>query len=176
VGVTAVVLAAGFSRRFGSPKQLFEIDGEALVHRAARVARAVAPTVVVIPRNALAIREALRDLEVDLVENDEADEGIASSIRAGVRSCEGDVLLTVCDQPGVTSAHLQNLIDTSAPIAASAYAGTVGVPALFSSMYRHELLALRGDAGAKALLSVHAAEVRMVPLADGGDIDLRIVG
>ena len=120
MGLTAIVLAAGFSRRFGSTKQLFEIDGEPLVHRAARVACAVAPAVVVIPRNAPAIREALRDLEVDLVENDEADEGIASSIRAGVRSCEGDVLLTLCDQPGVTSAHLQNLIDTRAPIAASA--------------------------------------------------------
>lgn len=172
MGVTAVVLAAGFSRRFGSPKQLFEIDSEPLVHRAARVARAVAPAVVVIPRNAPAIREALRDLHVDLVENDEADEGIASSIRAGVRRCEGDVLLMLCDQPGVTSAHLQNLIDCGGPIAASAYQDTVGVPAFFSSMYRHELLALRGDSGAKTLLTGHVAEVRMVPLADSDDIDL----
>jgi molybdenum cofactor cytidylyltransferase len=176
VGLTAVVLAAGFSRRFGSPKQLFEIDGEPLVHRAARVARAVAPAVVIIPRNAPAIREALRGLDVDLVENDEADEGIASSIRAGVRRCEGDVLLTVCDQPGVTSAHLQNLIDACAPIAASVYEGTVGVPALFGSMYRDELLGLRGDAGAKALLTAHAAEVRMVQLADSFDIDFPTVG
>ena len=47
--MNAAVLAAGFSRRFGSPKQLFELDGEPLVRRAARTAAEVAKTIVVIP-------------------------------------------------------------------------------------------------------------------------------
>ena len=168
MGVTAIVLAAGFSRRFGSAKQLFTYFGEPLVHRAARVAREVAPVVVVIPKDE-AIRHALAGLDVTIVENEERGEGMASSIRAGVRACEGDVLLTVCDQPAVNSVHLQKLIDCHAPIAASGYDGTVGVPALFSSTYRDALLALRGDSGAKALLTLQ--DVRIVPLADGSDID-----
>jgi molybdenum cofactor cytidylyltransferase len=94
---------------------------------------------------------------------------MASSIRAGVRACDGDVLLTLCDQPAVNSAHLQKLINCRAPIAASGYDGTVGVPALFTSTYRDALLSLHGDSGAKALLTLH--DVHIVPLADGTDID-----
>ncbi|HEX7191928.1 MAG TPA: nucleotidyltransferase family protein [Thermoanaerobaculia bacterium] len=170
MGVTAIVLAAGFSRRFGSAKQLFTYFGEPLVRRAARVAREVAPVIVVIPKND-EIRQALDGLDVTIVENEERAEGMASSIRLGVQACDGDVLLTLCDQPTVSSDHLQKLIDTHAPIAASSYDGTVGVPALFSSAYRDALLSLRGDKGAKALLMLEG--VRVVPLADGSDIDTR---
>lgn len=170
MGVTAVVLAAGFSRRFGSAKQLFTYFGEPLVRRAARVAREVAPVVVVIPKDA-AIRQALDGLDVTIVENQERAEGMASSIRAGVRACDGDVLLTLCDQPAVHSGHLRKLIDSGAAIAASGYDGTVGVPALFRSKYRDALLALRGDSGAKTLLL--ANEVHVVQLADGSDIDFQ---
>ncbi|HEX3583050.1 MAG TPA: nucleotidyltransferase family protein [Thermoanaerobaculia bacterium] len=166
--MTAVVLAAGFSRRFGSAKQLFTYFDEPLVRRAARVAREVAPVIVVIPKDA-GIRQALEGLDVTIVENEERAEGMASSIRAGVRACDGDVLLTLCDQPTVDSAHLRKLIDSHAPIAASGYDGTVGVPALFRSTYRDALLALQGDTGAKSLLL--ANKVHVVELADGSDID-----
>jgi CTP:molybdopterin cytidylyltransferase MocA len=168
MGVTAIVLAAGFSRRFGSAKQLFTYFGEPLVRRAARVAREIAPVIVVIPNHA-GIREALDGLDVTIIENEERAEGMAASIRAGVRACDGDVLLTVCDQPAVHAAHLRKLIDARSPIAASGYQGTVGVPAFFSSTYRDELLRLRGDSGAKALLL--APGVQIVPLADGSDLD-----
>ncbi|HEY2323412.1 MAG TPA: nucleotidyltransferase family protein [Thermoanaerobaculia bacterium] len=166
--MTAIVLAAGFSRRFGSAKQLFTYFGEPLVRRAARVAREVAPVIVVIPNDA-EIRQALDGLDVTIVENGERAEGMASSIRAGVRACAGDVLLTLCDQPAVNSAHLRKLIDSRASIAASGYEGTVGVPALFRSMHRDSLLSLHGDSGAKALLT--SQDVHIVPLADGSDID-----
>jgi len=173
VPLTAIVLAAGFSRRFGSPKQLFEVDGEPLVRGAARVARAVARTIVVIPANALQIRDALRELDVTIVENADAAEGIASSIRAGVAACEGDVLLLVCDQPGVDAMHLRALIATHSPLAASSYDGTLGVPAFFAARYRDELLALRGDAGAKRVLLAHESEVAPAPLRDARDLDVR---
>jgi molybdenum cofactor cytidylyltransferase len=171
VGVTAIVLAAGFSRRFGSRKQLHELGGETLIHRAARLARSVAPTIVVVPADAPLLRDAVTELDVTIIENREAGEGMASSIRAGVTWSDGDVLLLVCDQPGVTAEHLQALIDARAPIAASAYEGTLGVPAFFSASYRDELLALRGDAGAKALLTKYASIVAPVPLADARDVD-----
>jgi molybdenum cofactor cytidylyltransferase len=166
--VTIIVLAAGFSRRLGHPKQLVEIDGEPLIRRAHRVASAVAPTIVV-TRNEFAFGDALI--------NEQAGEGMASSIRLGVAACDGDVLLMTCDQPYVTSAHLRALIDANAPIAATAYADVAGVPALFAKEFRGELLALRGDVGARAIIERHREVVVTVPLPEAElDIDVECGG
>ena len=171
--MNAIVLAAGFSRRFGSPKQLFAFDGEPLIRRAARMATEVAETIVVIPCNARAIRSAVCDLEVVVVENAESDEGMASSIRAGVAASAGDVLLLVCDQPGVTAQHLRALAGTGAALAASGYDdGAFGIPALFAAHFRSELLSLRGDTGARGVLNAHRDQLAIVPLARAEDLDV----
>jgi CTP:molybdopterin cytidylyltransferase MocA len=173
VSLNVIVLAAGFSRRFGSAKQLHPIDGEPMVRRATMIAGSIAPAIVVIPPNAPLIRDALRGLDVVIVENADAAEGMASSIRAGVSACDGDVVLTLCDQPHVTRAHLAALVATGSSIAATAYAGTVGVPAFFARRFRDELLALRGDRGAKAILESHRSNVAAIELeAAADDLDV----
>lgn len=155
--VVAVVLAAGSSTRLGRPKQDIVFRGETLLARAARVAREVAGETIVITR----------------AENPDADEGIASSIRAGVEwAGEARLLITLCDQPLVTAAHLRALLAVDAPIVATGYNGIAGVPAVFAPQFRHELLALRGDRGARAVIEAHRAEVVVVPFDEAGtDID-----
>ena len=170
--MNAVVLAAGFSRRFGSPKQLFMLDGEPLVRRAARISAEVARTIVVIPWQAPAIRSALRGVDVVMVENAQAEEGMASSIRAGVAASEGDLLLLVCDQPGVTAGHLRALASTGAPLAASGYSNGFGVPAFFAARWRPELLSLGGDTGARRVLDAHRDRLEVVPLVRAEDWDV----
>jgi molybdenum cofactor cytidylyltransferase len=163
VRVTIVVLAAGASKRLGHPKQLVVVDGETLLARAYRIASAVAPTIVV-TRREFAFGDALI--------NEHAEEGMASSIRLGVAACDGDVLLMTCDQPHVTSAHLRALIDAGAPIAATAYAGIAGVPAFFPGRFREELLALRGDVGARSVIEQHRDVVVVIPLPEAElDVD-----
>ena len=160
---TIVILAAGASKRLGHAKQLVEIDGETLLARAFRVASAVAPTIVV-TRREFAFGNA--------IVNEHAEEGMASSIRLGVAACDGDVLLMTCDQPHVTSSHLRSLIDARAPIAATAYAGIAGVPAFFSRKFREELLALRGDVGARSIIEKHRDVVVTIPLPEAElDVD-----
>lgn len=171
--MSCVVLAAGSSSRLGRPKQLLPIEGEPLVRRAARTARAVAQTIVVIPANSLEIRAALADLDVSIVENGGADEGIASSIRCGVAAAPANVLLMVCDQPRITSEHLRALIDAPAAIAATGYAGAAGVPARFSARFRDELLDLQGDVGARSVIERHRDAVAVIPFEDAKiDIDI----
>lgn len=164
-----IVLAAGASRRLGRPKQLLMFEGEPLVVRAARIAASVADTVVVIPP-VDEIREALRGYRI--VENPGRDEGVASSIRAGVSATTGDVLLAVCDQPMITAEHLQSLIRVRSPIAATGYNGISGVPAFFGGKFRGELLALRGDVGARKVIEAHSDELVTIPFAAAAmDVD-----
>ena len=164
-----IVLAAGASSRLGRPKQLLLFEGEPLVVRAARIASAVADTLVVVPPDR-AIYEALGGF--NLIENIDRDEGVASSIRVGVAATEGDVVLMVCDQPMITAGHLQALIDAKSPIAATGYNGIAGVPAFFAAKFRGELLALRGDVGAKRVIEAHRDELVTIPCAAAAlDVD-----
>ena len=160
-----IVLAAGFSRRRGgSPKQLVTIDGETLIRRAARIASEVGEVIVVTtPEFPVPFRMVMNP----------ANDGIASSIRAGVAACDGDVLITLCDQPYVTAEHLRALANANAPIAASAYSGTLGVPAYFAREFREELLSLRGDQGAKRIIEAHRDVVKAIPFeAAAIDVDV----
>jgi molybdenum cofactor cytidylyltransferase len=101
----------------------------------------------------------LGPLEVQVVVNGEAAEGMASSIRAGIGALPTDtnaVLLLTVDQPAVDTTLLQRLLtrfaeDSSRPVAC-AYAGTMGIPAILPARLFPDLLALRGDRGAKAIL------------------------
>ena len=178
--VTCIVLAAGASKRLGRPKQLVHFEGEPLVVRAARIATQVAPTIVVVPKHgapasagiAAALDRLKPALHLTIVENPNAGEGMASSIRYGVEASEGDVIIALCDQPLVTSAHLRALIDARAPIAATGYNEISGVPAFFAAKFQEELLALRGDAGARRIIDAHRDQVVTIPFeAAGFDVD-----
>lgn len=165
MSVTAIVLAAGSSTRLGRPKQDIIIDGETLLARSVRLAHEVCDSVVVVvqPR-------AYPDIH-GRVENPDHEEGIASSIRVGVRAAGGDrYLILLCDQPRITAAHLRALLDVDAPIVATGYRGIAGVPAVFDASLREELLALTGDRGARAVIAAHA--VHVIPFEDAAiDID-----
>jgi len=152
----AVILAAGASRRLGRPKQLVEFDGEPLVHRIAKVALSACDPVAVVT-GAVPLEGALAALPVALVDNVFWAEGIASSIRAGIAwatSADAVVLLT-CDQVELDSEHLCALIRASDGdrLAASRYAGVLGIPAVFPRAFFPVLLALAGDHGAQPLLA-----------------------
>ena len=167
--IALAVLAAGASRRYGSPKQLALIDGETLLHRAARVAAAWAARAD--DRRAFVVLGALiTDVELEVVVNPHWEEGLATSIHAAVHAArDADALvLTLADQPGVTGDDLERITCTDAPIVAAAYANTVGVPAMFRRAHFDALLALRGDQGAKPLLS----DAATVPIpAAAWDVD-----
>jgi molybdenum cofactor cytidylyltransferase len=182
--VAVLILAAGGSSRMGEAKQLLEIGGETLVRRAARSALAsrARPVAVVLGAAAERLRRELADLPVDIVVNRAWRRGLSSSIGAGLAHLESRAepvraaLITLCDQPLVTGALLDRLLDayadSQAPIVASAYAGTAGVPALFDRALFEELHALRGDGGARSLVERYSERAIRVPFPDGAvDVD-----
>jgi molybdenum cofactor cytidylyltransferase len=179
----AIVLAAGASRRMGRPKQLIEIDGESLIRRVVLVALATAPTrtLIVVGAYADEVFAKVADLKVERVDCLGWDEGMAASLRTGIaalRETDGDgVLLLLCDQPGLDHAHLCGLCTTwrgdESCAVASAYADTIGVPALLPRTWFADLRALRGDSGARELLRSRGSRVVAIKApALARDIDL----
>ena len=180
MGIGAIVLAAGGSSRLGTPKQLLEFRGEALVRRAAKAAlESVCNRVVVVVGNhAQQIRREIRDLPVSIVENENWQSGISSSIRAGLGqiSSQDGVVITLCDQPFMTAAVLNELVSTHRKtrraIVASTYGTTRGVPALFAPELFDELASLTKDEGARRIIASHPEKVATVEFLQGAiDID-----
>jgi molybdenum cofactor cytidylyltransferase len=159
--IVGVILAAGASTRLGRPKQLLVIDGETLLARTIRMARAsrrLESLVVILGAHRDAIAASLPS-EVTAIENPDFAEGIGSSVRKAAEwamnvNADG-LLLMVCDQARLSSEHLSQLLsafDGTRPVG-SRYGGSVGVPAVFPRPLFTDLVKLEGDRGAKSVLA-----------------------
>jgi len=177
----AIVLAAGASTRFGSPKQLVRVDGRPLLHAAVSRAVEVAghSVTVVLGAHAAELAPLLRHSPACVVINREWSEGMASSIRAGIGrlsgSCSG-VMLVLADQAAVTAEDLRRLAMTwrrqPEYIVAAQYGATLGAPAVFPASSFRDLADLRGDRGAQVLFKRNPDRVVRVPMESASiDID-----
>jgi molybdenum cofactor cytidylyltransferase len=181
VRIAAVILAAGESRRFGSPKQLLVHEGQPLVRRAAIAAldAGLQPVIVVLGANAAPIAPALAGLNVTIVVNDEWRTGQASSLRAGIEAALGaridGALVMLADQPLVDAASLSKIIakfDDAHRIVAAQYGGVIGAPALLGIEHLGRLADLSGDTGAGKWLRAHGERVTSVPMPEAAlDVD-----
>jgi molybdenum cofactor cytidylyltransferase len=181
-----IILAAGASTRLGRPKQLLPWQGKTLLQHAVQSALAITTQpVVVTGANADQLVAGLIQHQVQVVFNPEWQQGIASSIHCGLQALlnrtptPDQVIFMVCDQPFVTDGLLLELINerqnTRKSIIASAYGGTLGIPALFDKSMFSQLLDLQGDTGAKKLIQQNADEVAVVNFPEG-NIDVDTMG
>ena len=180
VPIAAVVLAAGGSARLGRPKQLVPIDGEPLVHRAARAAldAGCRPVAVVLGAESGSVGAAVADLPVLPVRNPDWADGVGSSIACGMRAAAAHrpagCIVLPCDQPRLTACVLAGLIERfrrrDAQAVACAYGGTVGAPVLFAPALFDRLAGLTGDSGAKRVLR-GCAPLAVVDFP-GGELDI----
>jgi len=175
VCVAATVLAAGSSERMGQPKQLLSINGQPMVRRVTEAvcASGLAQVVVVVGAHARRVSEALSGLPVELVYNQDWQEGMSTSLRIGLRALRPDieaVLVVLADQPALTSGLLQRLVEryrvTKAPIVAPFYQGYRGNPVLFDRSLFPELLAIQGDRGGRMIIARHEEKTERVALDD----------
>jgi molybdenum cofactor cytidylyltransferase len=165
--VGAIVLAAGLGARFAAsggegPKVLASYRGEPMVRRVAAMALAsrARPVIVVTGAGAAEVAEAVRGLAVGIAHNPDFQDGLASSLRAGLTALPGSVdgaLVLLADMPDVEPTLVDALIE-----AFESHAGALAVlpvradrrgnPALLSRALFASASALQGDEGAGRLL------------------------
>ena len=178
-----IILAAGASVRMGKPKQSLEFDGTTLLRRSIQVAlnSDCSPVVVVLGARNEILREEIKDCTVSIVINESWQAGMSSSIKTGLKKLietenqMRGVLIMVCDQP-LVSAELLNRITaahkkTNAPVVASRYADTLGVPALFNRSLFPQLLELKETGGAKKIIK-HFENEAVAVLFEEGKFDI----
>lgn len=179
--IACILLAAGGSRRLGFPKQLVRRRSRSLLAHAVAAARGAlpnSPLIVVLGAAALRLRLVVRRAapSVDVVYNAGWTGGLASSLTAGlaaVPASTNSILVMLVDQPHVDAGALLRLLRAwrrrPSVAAAALYGGRAGVPAVLPRRYWRAIRALRGDAGARALL--RGSEITTVPMPEA-DLDV----
>lgn len=187
MNVTAIVLAAGRSRRMeAANKLLLPLESRPLVTHvvAAACAAPVAEVVVVTGHDAVALRAALAGYPVRFAHNDRFAEGMGTSIACGVREagttpdgfliCPGD--LPLLGTPVFTAVCRAFAAQDHAAIVVATAGGRRGHPVLFHAAYRDALLKLNGDAGARRIVAAHPEAVLEIEVEARGifeDVDTR---
>jgi molybdenum cofactor cytidylyltransferase len=175
----AAVLAAGRGSRLGgdASKPLLEWRGRPLVAWAldAALASGLAPVLVVVGYRAREVRAAV-GREVEIVENPEWEEGIASSLRAVLTALtprpEIDaVCVGLADQPLVGAEAYRRAAGTDGELVVPTYDGQPGNPVKLARSLWPEALELRGDVGARALARDRAVLIDCTGTGSAADVD-----
>lgn len=168
--IAGLLLAAGRSTRFGADKLLAIVDGAPVLSwSAAGLAAEVDALFLVVPEDAASRLRAVSGVEGVMVENVFRDDGLASSIRAGVAALPSHadaVVIALADQPFVSPGIVRRLRDRwsagDAEAVAPSYRDGRGHPVLFGRSTFPSLEALEGDEGAKTLLKSLGAGLALV--------------
>ncbi len=177
--ITAIVLAAGESRRMGSANKLLLPFGETtLIERVVRTVRQseAGDVIVVLGHEADRVRAVLEGRHVTVVENDRYPEGMTTSIHAGVRAASPEAagfMICLSDLPLIEPEELNRLIaafeqaarDDERPIVVPTFESRRGNPVLFSAFYKPELLDHKGLMGCKEIVKQNPHHVLEVAMA-----------
>ena len=184
--IQGLLLAAGRSRRFGADKRRARIDGEPLLLRSVR--RWLQARDEVLDELLVVLREPsdeerelaalLRELGVDSTFCAEAQLGMGHSLAWGVLQtprAEG-WLVGLADMPALQPASIRAVAHALRPhnIVIPTHGGLRGHPVGFGRDFGQELLAVRGDAGARGVLQAHRDALHWLELEDPGllfDVD-----
>jgi CTP:molybdopterin cytidylyltransferase MocA len=170
-----LILAAGEGTRFGErSKLLADLGGRPLLEHAIRAQCAVDEIdriVVVLGAHAAEVMARVNFMRAEPVVCDEWREGLASSLRHGVRAVEGAerVIVTLGDQPLVSSEVIARFVD-AAPRTRATYNGRPGHPVVFGPEQLRAVNELRGDRGARELLG-DAPVIECGQVCCGRDVD-----
>ena len=168
--IASVVLAAGQSRRMGSLNKLLQrVDGRSMIVHAveAAIQSGADPVIVVTGHEADEIREALKDHTVTFAHNPHYDDGMSTSLRAGIEALPVGIdgaLVCLADMPKVDAPVLRSLIDAFDPshgrsIGVPTSQGKRGNPILWAARFFPAMMLLAGDVGARHLIGEHAEDV-----------------
>ena len=177
--VSAVVLAAGFSRRMGRDKLTLPLEGGTVLGETLRklAPAGVRETIVVLNPASAVSREQLGRLGVKVVVNEKSHRGIATSLQAGLAAVapgSQGVIFVLGDQPLIPTAAYQRLLESYRrrlpQVAYPVYRGRRGNPVIFDRRCWSQLLELEGDRGGRQLFSGIPSEEILAVAMEGEEV------
>ncbi len=179
-GISAVLLAAGASARFGDNKLLYPLGGGTpmAIVAARKLIRAV-PDCIAVVRKLDILSELLEDEGFSVLVNPHAEDGMAGSVICGINAAPdaNGWIIALADMPFISQHTIRMIADSlnaGAAITAPVYEGRRGHPVGFANTFKSQLLQLKGDQGARDILATYSSKLITINVDDGGvlqDID-----
>jgi len=167
-GIWAIVLAAGESRRMGSPKMVLPYQGMTMIGKVLDriLASEVEHIVTVVGGHQAVVMEAIRELPVKYCYNDNYLSGMYSSVQCGFRFLPDDfraAIVFLGDQPMAETVVINRLIESYSQsdkgIVLPVYEGKRGHPLLVDRKYRNEIISQDQPDGLRGIISKHADDL-----------------
>lgn len=171
---SAIVLAAGFSRRFGRDKRMEPLGDRTLLSRTCSLYTATFDRVITVLRPGESEIASLLPDSVEVVPSVRAQEGISQSLVAGVKAAVSSpwIVVALGDMPYVKKSTLRLLRTTlessKEHVVRLKYCDQIGNPVGFPSKYFDSLLGLKGDRGAKGLMESGLLKSLVLTVDDSG--------
>lgn len=173
--ISAIVLAAGESKRMGQTKQLLDWEGRTILQRVLEnLSRSqVDEVILVLGHEAERIQQTLDTHKVKVVINRNYKEGMITSIQQGLINLDDKVeafFIVLADQPAVGPEVFDRLIgefrqaSPQKSIVLPTFRGRRGHPALFGAKYKKEALRIEGDVGFRQVFQEHPEEILTVEM------------
>jgi molybdenum cofactor cytidylyltransferase len=173
-----MILAAGESKRFGTPKQLIKLSKGYMLEYVIRacLASALDKVYVILGHHRREILKALAENnksfpnnQLEFLINTQYRQGLSSSLHAGLTSIKntfGSVMFLLGDQPLVDSVLINLMLKqyyrSDKNICVPSYKGKRGNPTIFSSKYFSLLENVTGDSGGKDIIAAHPKDILMI--------------
>lgn len=175
--IGAIILAAGFSNRFGSSKLLAELDnGNTVFQQTLQNISAAIPSVLIVSRPEIA--PALSKYSSDILVFERAEQGMGASLSFAAKQIEGWAGCLVClaDMPFIRVSTYSDIATQlgSERIIIPTFQSQAGNPVAFGRKYFNQLKQLQGDSGGKSIITGNPESVLRMAVDDAGilqDID-----
>ena len=178
--ITGIILASGYSKRMKEDKLLMEVNGAKMIELVIESCKESSLDNIILIYRTEEIKKIGERYNIKTLYNPKAHLGQSEGLKLGVKAAKDSeaYMFLVGDQPFITAKLIDTLIEeyrlNKAPIVVPYYNCHRGMPTIFSSAFRDELLKVEGDKGGRDIIEKNAALVRKVFIDDknlGMDID-----
>lgn len=166
--ITAVILAAGLSRRLGRPKQMLRLGSKTIIEHVTEnvLQTEVGEVIAVLGAYCQKIEQILNPYPVKCIYNPRFKDGIGTSVAAGAAAAAPlakGILFVVGDQPLLSPDYMNQLLKYFIEKKPLILKPENGMPAIFAGELRQELMALTGDIGGRQLVKEYRDKVVTAP-------------
>jgi len=180
--ISALLLAAGESKRMGRQKLLLPFGTNTIIEQAIDnlLNSRVDEIIVVLGYRAEELITKIGRNPLKIAVNPHYQQGMSTSIIAGLNLIDNNakaVMIALADQPSISNKTIDKLIEEfrlhNKGIIIPTYQGNRGHPVIFSIKYKSALLKLTGDVGGRGIIEKHRDDILEIPV-DYKDINVDI--